>query len=212
MKKYFPFTILLMVFAFSSKAYDFKVGDLCYYFLTDSTVEVFYENSSNDFSNNYLGLTTITIPESVTYNNKTYPVIRIGGASFNSCKGLTSITIPESVTSIGTDAFKGCDNLTIKCKTDSKPSGWNLDWNPDNRPVVWNATDIDTDSVSNLYIYAHHNMIVVKNATADIYIFDATGRCIDIEKSDLFVEIAIQRSGIYIVKVGNEVKRVAITM
>ena len=49
------------------------------------------------------GLTSITIPDSVT---------SIGYCAFSSCKGLTNITIPNSVTSIGEYAFSGCTGLT----------------------------------------------------------------------------------------------------
>lgn len=43
------------------------------------------------------GLTSITIPDSVT---------RIDNYAFSGCTGLTSVTIPDSVTSIGAEAFK----------------------------------------------------------------------------------------------------------
>ena len=48
------------------------------------------------------GLTSITIPESVT---------SIGNVAFYGCSSLTGITIPESVTSIGNSAFYGCSSL-----------------------------------------------------------------------------------------------------
>lgn len=76
------------------------------------------------------GLTNITIPDSVT---------SIGQDAFEGCTGLTSITIPNSVTSIGKKAFIHCPALTIYCEAKSKPTGWNNDWNPNNRPVVWGA-------------------------------------------------------------------------
>ena len=52
---------------------------------------------------NCSGLTSITIPNSVT---------SIGQSAFRNCSGLTSITIPDGVTSIGDYAFYNCSGLT----------------------------------------------------------------------------------------------------
>ena len=49
-----------------------------------------------------IGLTSITIPNSVTY---------IGDYAFSGCSNLTSINIPNSVTTLGRDVFLGCDKL-----------------------------------------------------------------------------------------------------
>ena len=57
----------------------------------------------NDAFSNCSGLTSITIPNSVT---------SIGLRAFNGCTGLSSITIPNSVTSIEDRAFWGCTSLT----------------------------------------------------------------------------------------------------
>ena len=75
---------------------------------------------------NRTGLTSITIPNSVTYiGNGAFcrchgltsvvignSVTSIGNDAFYNCWGLTSVTIPNSVTSIGKSAFQGCYGLT----------------------------------------------------------------------------------------------------
>lgn len=72
-----------------------------------------------------LGLTSITIPNSVTsigssafngssLSSVTIPnsVTSIGNNAFQDCWSLTSVTIPNSVTSIGSEAFYRCKALT----------------------------------------------------------------------------------------------------
>ena len=101
-------------------------------------------------------LTEIVLPESVvTIGNEAFSgcvnligsinipdgVKRIGAGAFMDCTGITEIRIPESVTEIGENAFGGCTALTINCEAESKPSGWNEDWNNSGRPVNWTVND-----------------------------------------------------------------------
>ena len=94
-------------------AYDFQSGDL-YYNITSSsapyTVEVTYQKYGS--SSNYSGLTTATIPETVTYSGETYSVTSLGYQAFLGSESLKSISIPNSVTSIEVWAFDGCSGLT----------------------------------------------------------------------------------------------------
>lgn len=52
----------------------------------------------------------ITIPEKVTYKERTFAIVSINGA-FKNCNALTSVIIPECITSLGTDTFSGCESL-----------------------------------------------------------------------------------------------------
>jgi hypothetical protein len=60
---------------------------------------------SNSFINggvNYSEITSVTIPEGVTY---------IGNSAFSGCQNLSSINIPVTMKSIGDGAFNNCTNL-----------------------------------------------------------------------------------------------------
>ena len=51
----------------------------------------------------------------------------IADYAFYGCSGLTSVTIPNNVTTIGNDAFDGCDNLKYIClASDKYPASYNL--------------------------------------------------------------------------------------
>ena len=108
---------------FSSALLCFKKNDICFRVLNKNSVAVFSNSYSgevvipatvtagNTFEVTSIGssafadcggLTSVTIPSSVSY---------IGSSAFANCEGLTSVTIPNSVTSIDQSAFSGCSNL-----------------------------------------------------------------------------------------------------
>jgi hypothetical protein len=109
--------VLLTALAFSqsAKAYDFSAvapsGQTLYYNIVDSTVQVTCQNSSSPYYSTY-PTGALTIPATVTYNDTTYLVTKIGNHAFDYCSGLTSITIPNTVASIGENAFGECSGLT----------------------------------------------------------------------------------------------------
>lgn len=79
------------------------------------------------FSNCYT-LTYMSIPNSVE---------EIGSYAFENCYQINAVIVPKSVKIVKSYAFNYCHNLTIYCEAESQPEGWDKDWNPDNRPVVW---------------------------------------------------------------------------
>ena len=112
----FLLIVLLSMIGLNASAHDIEVenadGKTIYYnFINNNTeLAVTYRGSYTDLSSKYTG--NVVIPESVTYNEKTYSVTSIGIHAFYYCLGLTSIDIPNSVTSIGIQAFYGCSWLT----------------------------------------------------------------------------------------------------
>ena len=112
----FLISILLSMMSVEAFAHDIEVanaeGVTIYYDFENYETElvVVYRGYSDvSFSNEYTG--NIIIPESVTINEKNYPVTAIGSYAFSGCS-VTNVTIGNNVTSIRNDAFKNCSLLT----------------------------------------------------------------------------------------------------
>lgn len=152
------------------------------------------------------GLTSVKLPNTTNF---------IGEETFYGCSGMTSIYIPESVSAIRWDAFTGCENLTIYCEASSQPIYWNNRWNSEDRPVVWGYKNYGNAlaeiSASSASIYAYQNVIVVDNAEAETLVFDVTGRLVARkDATGATTKIQMARAGVYIVKVGTDVRRVVV--
>ncbi len=65
---------------------------------------------------------SITIPEQVTSEGRTYDVTAIEPMAFEGCTDLTNLTLPGTVTSIGSFAFSGCTGLTSMAIPDAVTS------------------------------------------------------------------------------------------
>ena len=90
-----------------ASAYDAEIDGFYYNFSGDeATVTGLYYNYNYENNTAYPG--AVIIPESVTYNGKTYSVTSIGDQAFADCSGLTSVIIPNSLTYIGPGSFSGC--------------------------------------------------------------------------------------------------------
>jgi hypothetical protein len=125
-------SLLALCAATSLWAVRFQSGLLYYNTLAgDSTVEVTFQTSHSDSNNsiagqNYTTLKAVTIPETVTYNSKTYTVVAIGKQTFarkpssNSAaplhnqnnNTLSLVNIPKTIKTIGDYAFYRCTALT----------------------------------------------------------------------------------------------------
>ena len=99
-------TLLALLLPIAANAYYAEIDGIYYNFSGDEATVTYRDNNYNSYSG------AIVIPESVTYNSKTYSVTSIGERAFSGCSGLTTITIPESVTNIDNSAFYRCSGLT----------------------------------------------------------------------------------------------------
>ena len=90
-------------------AYDFVYGGI-YYNITSSTnmtaAVTYYSKTDNTYSG------TITIPEKVTHDGKTYYVTAIGEYAFIGCTGLKKVNYSQRITTISNYAFQGCNGIT----------------------------------------------------------------------------------------------------
>jgi len=129
MRKFFIlFTASIVCFACGSKpsegetvvderpatlVYRHMYIDGLFYNLYDNyTAEVTFENPNGSEFNYSWFETEVEIPLTVTYNDFTYDITRIGDYAFRGCDAIKTVNIPDCIESIGIEAFAYCDNLS----------------------------------------------------------------------------------------------------
>lgn len=104
MKRFFKLSLILLMALLQptiAAAHDFIEDGIYYKRLFNNEVEVTYMGKDYwSHGDRYQG--DITIPETITYNHKTYTVTSLGDNAFYGCSELTSISIPRLM-SMGTD-------------------------------------------------------------------------------------------------------------
>ncbi|MBQ3630858.1 MAG: leucine-rich repeat domain-containing protein [Prevotella sp.] len=121
----FLITILISMVGAKAFSYDAQIDGIYYNFSGTEATVTYYDFYASGNKNAYTG--NVVIPESVTYDKKSYNVTSIGQRAFQNCTNLNSVTIPSSVTSIYRDnPFQSCTSLTSivveegNCKYDSR--------------------------------------------------------------------------------------------
>lgn len=95
-----------------------NTGFITFYLANQSyhTTEASIEDCDREKSGAFI------IPDSITSNNKTYPITVIKDDAFENCTKLTSITIGKEIKNIEDEAFYGCSKLdSIICLATTAP-------------------------------------------------------------------------------------------
>ena len=104
------FGIVIVVVAFfgvvtPSFADDYVEEDGIRYFVNEAEKTAIVSHCDMSVSG------VVSIPETISYREASYPVVSIKESAFAGCTNLESVTIPDGVTSIGEYAFSECDSL-----------------------------------------------------------------------------------------------------
>ena len=111
------FTLLILPTVLTSEAQEsFDVDGVTYVTTSSTTVSATGGAST---------LTSLVMPETVTYGGKTYTVTDIGDNAFSDCP-LTEVTLPSTLLTFGREPFNGSNGLIITLHAVQAPVsiGW----------------------------------------------------------------------------------------
>ena len=149
----------------------------------------------------------VAMPNKITYKKGEQLDVVGGKLTVTYSNGTTQDVDLKADMISGFNADKvGTQKLTITLKVEDVILTANFDVSieDDNTAVAESAANA-------INIYAHHNIIVVENATDEIRVYDAMGRMIGRDAINrVRAEIRVNAAGLYIVKVGNVAKRVMV--
>lgn len=165
-KQVLMFFIAMLAIGQNAFAYMFSSvapsGQTLYYNIIDNHAEVVRPGTSSSYNNYVAG--NLIIPDSVTYNSTTYPVIAISSipygydgqcGAFMGCSSLLSVTIPATITSIGYGSFSGCYGLAATNYTGTIAQWCNIDfgyWGQNSPTIYSHSLKINGSMVTNLVI------------------------------------------------------------
>ena len=168
MKTYLRILLLLLlsIVADVASAYQtYYIDGVFYNFINDEAAVTY--KPKNGIAGHLPYHDAVVIPESVTYNGKTYSVTSIGERAFYGCSRLTSITIPNSVTSIGENAFRECYNLISVTLNSNTIVSENRDSNSSMKTIFGEqvAEYVIGNSVKSIGYYAFFDCSVLTSIT-----------------------------------------------
>lgn len=185
-------TAVLLSLCASVSAYDFTVDGLYYNIvsLEDLTCEITYGDKVDEYHGTYSG--DIVIPETVTYNNKTLTVVKIGENAFYYCSELSSVTIPNTVTYIDSEAFEECGAITSITIPSSVTYIGRMAFNE--CKSLNNIVFEDGDKTLEWEYYSYNNCAIFDGCPIDSLYIGRNFRCTNtIESHGLFMDSSVKK-------------------
>lgn len=79
-------------------------------------------------------LENVKIPKTIT---------SVGARAFKGCIRLERFEVSDTMQYVGEAAFDDCNRIHFVCEAKKQPAKWDINWNPDGRPVLWGHYIVD---------------------------------------------------------------------